>query len=423
MKIKNSFPSFKFEEDALNYKKRCSLGPNLSLIPFTTSKNGVLLGQILIKAFICLMYLNKDILNKIEENKSDKIYLTYNEEENKDKNNLNDKNYLLSKIIKIVHRGLVPEYPMNLFIGCISENIYAEYIKNDEDKANIINKIIKYINIGGFIEICKYYKDGSGHAFSLQGYIVLKEKRNVYYFSVINPHKKNDTLETEEFSEEDIKELKSPFLENQDNKDRISKISYINRKYIKTGHMMIKDEIFLKWFDVLTFSESMFGANEFLFFIKENDPILIEVKKESNICIDICSTKTEIEISEMNKYIQFEFKDNSDEKNIKKVEFSDKIYTNKIYEKLNEGKYQLSFTILSKINKDTFRCRIRYYKEDIIITGKECMEVKSNFSKVRQYNYLSKNVFDLFKQNQFEDIENIKYLPDNPENNKDIIID
>ena len=100
-------------------------------------------------------YLNKDILNKIEENKSDKIYLTYNEEENKDKNNLNDKNYLLSKIIKIVHRGLFPEYPMNLFIGCISENIYAEYIKNDEDKANIINKIIKYINIGGFIEICK----------------------------------------------------------------------------------------------------------------------------------------------------------------------------------------------------------------------------------------------------------------------------
>ena len=105
--------------------------------------------------------------------------------------------------------------------------------------------------------------------------------------------------------------------------------------------MVIKDEILLKWFNVLTFSESMFGANELLFFIKENDPIYIEVKKESNICIDICSIKTEIEIDEINKYIKFEFKDISDENNIKKVEFIDKIYINKIYEKLSEGKYQL----------------------------------------------------------------------------------
>lgn len=381
IKINNSFPSFKFETDSLIYKNKYLLESNLSLIPFTTSKNGVLLGQVLIKAFICLMYLNKDILNKIEEDKSDKnIYLTYNEEkENKDKNILNDKNYLLSNIIKIVHRGLTPEYPMNLFLGCISEIIYVSYIRNNENKKNVINKIIKYINIGGFIEIAKHYKKGDGHGYTLQGYIELKEKRNVYYFSIINPHKKFDSLESDEFSEEDIKELESPLCENEDNKNTISKISYINKNYIKTGHMVIKDEILLKWFNVLTFSESMFGANELLFFIKENDPIYIEVKKESNICIDICSIKTEIEIDEINKYIKFEFKDISDENNIKKVEFIDKIYINKIYEKLSEGKYQLSFIILKDNNKDTFRCRIRYYKEDIIIKEKESMEVKKQF--------------------------------------------
>ena len=43
--------------------------------------------------------------------------------------------------------------------------------------------------------------------------------------------------------------------------------------------MMLKNEILLEWFEHLTFSESMFGATELLFFIKENESIDINVKK------------------------------------------------------------------------------------------------------------------------------------------------
>ena len=60
--IKNTYPGFKDEEDNKEYSLiYCSkLSPYASPIPFTTSKNGVLLGQILIKCFICLAYL-KDL--------------------------------------------------------------------------------------------------------------------------------------------------------------------------------------------------------------------------------------------------------------------------------------------------------------------------------------------------------------------------
>jgi hypothetical protein len=59
--IKNTYPGFKNEKDNIEYLRIfCSkLSPNASPIPFTTSKNGVLLGQILIKYFICLGYLEK----------------------------------------------------------------------------------------------------------------------------------------------------------------------------------------------------------------------------------------------------------------------------------------------------------------------------------------------------------------------------
>ncbi len=97
----------------------------------------------------------------------------------------------------------------------------------------------------------------------MQGYIQLKEKkRDIYYFSVINPHKGGENLGDEEFSEENIKELESIPYENEKNKDNSSKISHINKHYEATGHMMLKDEILLDWFNNLTFSESMFGANE-----------------------------------------------------------------------------------------------------------------------------------------------------------------
>ena len=67
--------------------------------------------------------------------------------------------------------------------------------------------------------------------------------------------------------------------EKQENKKTISKINYINKNYEKTGYMMLKNEILLEWFEHLTFSESMFGATELLFFIKENESIDINVKK------------------------------------------------------------------------------------------------------------------------------------------------
>ena len=415
--IKNTFPSFKNEVDSKKYMNRFGLNENLSPIPCTTSKNGVLLGQTLIKAFICLNYLKQDILNKIDVNTSDKICLTYNEKD--DISTLNDENYILSKKINIMDTGLLPEYPMNIFIGCISEIIYRIDLKSEDDKNNIIKKIIKYMNLGGFIQICKWYKNGSGHAFTLQGYIELKEKRNTFYFSVINPHKGNDSFEKEEFSEENIKEMKVPYYENKENEDIIAKISYINQNYIKTGHMILKDEIFLEWMDFLNFSESMFGATELIFFIKENDPIEIEVNKASKICIDICSTQTKLNPHDMDNYINFELNEISDEKDLKKVELTDKTYINKIYEELNKGKYKLKFKINSKNNKDSFRCRIKYYKEDINIKEKENMEAITNFSKVRQFNTLSKKVFDLFSRNQFKNIENIEvYLPDSPKDNK-----
>ena len=160
VKINNSFPSFKNDKDAKEYKKGYNLNPNLSLIPFTTSKNGVLLGQTLIKAFICLNYLSKEIKNKIEKNESDIIYLTYNEKDNTSINILNDASYLLSNKIEILDKGLKPEYPMNIFLGCISEMMFKSDIKGKEDKNKVIKKIIKYINLGGFIEVGKFYKIG-----------------------------------------------------------------------------------------------------------------------------------------------------------------------------------------------------------------------------------------------------------------------
>ena len=127
--------------------------------------------------------------------------------------------YLFSKKYEILDKDSFHEYPMNIFLGCISELIKKQDIENKEDKKRIIKKIIKYINQGGFIEVSKKYKNGSGHVFSLQGYIEIEEKRNIFYFSIINPHRVNDTLIEEEFSEENIKELNSVSYEKQENKD------------------------------------------------------------------------------------------------------------------------------------------------------------------------------------------------------------
>ena len=139
----------------------------LNLIPFTTSKNGVLLGQILIKAFICINYLSQNIINEIEANKSENIYLTYNIEKDDEKNykKLCDDSYLFSKKYEILDKDSFHEYPMNIFLGCISELIKKQDIENKEDKKRIIKKIIKYINLGGFIEVSKKYKNEVGMFF------------------------------------------------------------------------------------------------------------------------------------------------------------------------------------------------------------------------------------------------------------------
>ena len=47
-----------------------------------------------------------------------------------------------------MNKGLLPEYPMNIFLGCISEIVKKTDLKNNEDKDNVIKKIIKYINLG-----------------------------------------------------------------------------------------------------------------------------------------------------------------------------------------------------------------------------------------------------------------------------------
>ena len=126
IKIKNSFPSFKNKEQSLIYKDQWQLNPKLNLIfLLLQAKIGVLLGQILIKAFIFINYFSQNIINEIEANKYENIYLTYNIEKDDEKNykKLCDDSYLFSKKYEILDEGLFHEYPMNIFLGCISEII------------------------------------------------------------------------------------------------------------------------------------------------------------------------------------------------------------------------------------------------------------------------------------------------------------
>jgi len=41
-------------------------------------------------------------------------------------------------------------------------------------------------------------------------------------------------------------------------------IEDVNKHHTLTGHMILKDDFFLKWFSTLNFCESMFGAKEIL---------------------------------------------------------------------------------------------------------------------------------------------------------------
>ena len=244
IKIKNTFPYFKLEIDRLDYCKRCDLNSNISPIPFTVTKNGVLLGQALIKAFICINYLKKETLLSIgKNNKSKEILLTYDMQKvdiSKNEIFFEDKNYKMSNIYDILDTGLNPEFPMNKFLGCISEEITNNNMTNEEKKI-ALQKMIKYLNFGGFIEVST-----KTHSYCVQTYIQIKEgETNNYYFSIINPWRRGNGFKEEGFPSKYIEEIKSPHINNENEK---KKIQIINENYTKTGHMILKDEILLEWF-------------------------------------------------------------------------------------------------------------------------------------------------------------------------------
>jgi hypothetical protein len=271
--IKNTYPGFKNEKDNIEYLRIfCSkLSPNASPIPFTTSKNGVLLGQILIKCFICLGYLekldNEFIINLSSLNVvkyirrrvigshyiPSSIFISENNNEDTSNNaTLSVKNYKMSEIYKLLNEGSFPELPMYMLVGCISE-MYKNDIYNDDYNGYIIKEIIKYIDLGGFIQVCKGYKNDEGnlqgHAFSLLNYKKIEGK---YYFLILNPWMDHTScsFKYEKFNSDDIIRLTS-----QENPDIIK---IVNHNHDKTGLMMIKEDIFFKWFSLLFLSDSMF---------------------------------------------------------------------------------------------------------------------------------------------------------------------
>jgi hypothetical protein len=106
--------------------------------------------------------------------------------------------------------------------------------------------------------------------------------------------------------------------------------------------MMIKEDIFFKWFSLLFLSDSMFWAKDLLFKIEENEIIKIKVnKKNSKICIDICHCI--IKPYNINKFIDVNFVKIEHNNSKEKVKLSDNLFQFKIYEKLDEGNYELSF--------------------------------------------------------------------------------
>jgi hypothetical protein len=82
-------------------------------------------------------------------------------------------------LYKKLNEGYLPEYVMNIFLGCISEFIYKEgnKILNEDDNINIIKKIIKYFKLGGFIEVGT---ETPSHSYSLQNYLELEEEDKVH---------------------------------------------------------------------------------------------------------------------------------------------------------------------------------------------------------------------------------------------------
>ena len=415
IKIKNTFPAFKNKDEENSYMKNYNLNSYFSPIPFTSTKNGILLGQILIKAFISLHYLNplfKENLNSTTNNDIN-VFLTNNGKDLINEEYLyKDEDYTMSNIYKNLDIGGISQHPMDLFLGCLSENIYQKNIRNENDKKLLLKKLIKYIDIGGFIEV-----SNKGHAFSCEGYKKIKEGDKInYYFSIINPHRGGDTFEGDKINEKNIKEMRSPCCENEDNKEEIEKIKFINHIYPKTGHMMMKDDILLEWFYTITLSESMFGAKEILFSIEEKESINFEILSDTKICIDICPLYKKIEPMEINKYIRFNLK-RLVHGEYEKIDFIEEKNVLKIYEKLNKGDYQLSFEILPNAEKIQFQCRIKYYESDyLIFSFLFKVENRNIFSEIKKLDGLSKEIITFFKSPENKKFKEI--LPENPKDNK-----
>ena len=137
------------------------------------------------------------------------------------------------------------------------------------------------------------------------------------------------------------------------------------------------------------FCESMFGATEMSYDIKEDDILEFKVDKTSNICIDIIKISGQEKITN-HKSIEFRLVkiiENNKEKSV----ISDEININKIYKKLEPGNYKLSFKLYDEFK---FKCKIKYYKEEIIIKKEGALEI-TNFSNVKKINDDLKFIYNL----------------------------
>ena len=186
--------------------------------------------------------------------------------------------------------------------------------------------------------------------------------------------------------------------------------------------MILKDDFFLKWFSTLNFCESMFGAKEIICDIwKDGDSsINIKVNKDSKICIDVFGFFDDKKIMPYNikKYICFKLEKIKNNKFKEKVELSDNLVENKIYEKLNKGIYQLSLLFKDEYKKDitVLSYKIKFYDEDIQIEQKNViLYCGQYFPKTEKlYSNLDIITHKLIPPN----LKSPMVLPENPKYNK-----
>ena len=443
IKIKNTYPIYKNENDKIKYLKEfctpksrsntlSNIYSNCSPIIFATSKNGILLCQALIKAFVCTAYIDPDQITIFSlENFISSFQNIFNLPiiNMKGLNNfVNDAiEFNIFDLYKKLNEGYLPEYVMNTFLGCISEFIYKEgnKILNEDDNINMIKKIIKYFKLGGFIEVGT---ETPSHSYSLQNYLELEEEDKVhYYFIILDPNRGEKNFEEQGLKEYDdiILGTNNPTLKEGCNVESIinkSIIKSINEKHDLTGLMVLKDNIFFKWFNTLTFSESMFGTKNILIKIKENEKIEIKVKEISKICINITffpdsEEKEKINLPDLNKYIEIKFLKINNNNFNEEINFSDKKFINKIYEELNIGYYQLSFKVIKR--QIDFFCQIKYYEEKIEINSNNIVNYEIYFPLTRKINCIFSTIIQNFIP---PDKDNSYFLHQDPRKNNNIII-